>query len=151
MPWRAAYGLDIFAPAAEPYGENWVEQILGTTIKPIYERYQEQIRWLWVTRYANVYHETDAPGGQRLPERFRANGMYRFVAFRLNVSDDVRAELQRWTIELAQAAGCYPESAGLSEYDAVADLGGRHDRKLVGRRVQIADAVPVPLRAAAGS
>jgi len=123
MPWRDSHALHIFAPIEEPYGNNWVEQILGTTVKPLYERYRKDIRWLWVTRYSDRYNEENPPVGCPLPERHRSNGDYRYIIFRASVKDESKESLHAEALQLAKAAGCYTDPGGWLAYDVVADLG----------------------------
>jgi hypothetical protein len=67
MSWRDVQSLNIFAPANRFYKGNWVEQIMGTTIKPIFDQHSDDIRWLWVTRYVNKYDENNPPTGTEIP------------------------------------------------------------------------------------
>lgn len=124
MPWREAYALHIFAPSEPPYNEdNWVEQIFGTTVKPINDIFGDHIKWLWVTRYSGLYNEESPPVNCILPGRYRINGYYRFIVFRLCVDNEIRSQLHDNTILLAEEANCFTYPDGWIEYDIVEDLG----------------------------
>lgn len=86
MHWYNSHSLHIYAPSREPYGKNWVEQLLGEVIKPLLSEYDRSISWLWVTRYAGPYDEAKPPQGVPLPDNFRAAGVYRYIVLRLHVS-----------------------------------------------------------------
>jgi hypothetical protein len=124
MPWYDAQALHIFAPPHEPYGANWVQQILGEVVRPVIAEYPEKVSWLWVTRYSGPYKEDAPPRGYPLPLNFCADGGYRFVVLRLHTPADTRAELQARIIQLAQRAGCFTEPEGWIPYDPIHDLGG---------------------------
>jgi hypothetical protein len=123
MSWRDVQSLNIFAPANQFYQDNWVEQILGTTIKPIYEQYEDDIRWLWVTRYAGKYNEAKPPTGTQIPEEYLLNGHYRYIWFRISILEDTKEQLQDDLLGLANSAGCYIHPNGWMDYDVVNDLG----------------------------
>jgi len=123
MPWNESYALHIFVPTMDPFADNWVEQVLGAVIKPIVDKYQQHISWLWITRYSNIYNADEPPRGYVLPEQFRTNGRYRFVVFRLHSDEDVRDELHQEAILLAEGEQCYPEPNGWLPYDPIEDLG----------------------------
>jgi len=122
MPWRDAHTLHIFVPQHSLYQFNWVEQILGSIVRPLYERFNSQIRWMWVTRYSGPYDSNNPPQGYTLPDNYLVVGRdYRFIAFRLSVEDSVKLEIHRLGLDLAQEAGCYaPEWV---HYDTIGDLG----------------------------
>lgn len=123
MPWRNAHALHIFAPAGEQYDDNWVEQILGSAVKPLCERYEDGIRWLWVTRYSGPYIDDKPPVGCHLADKYILNGSYRFVVFRLSVTDEIRQSLHHRALQLAAHADCYTDPRGWIDYDVVSDLG----------------------------
>lgn len=123
MPWRDAYALNIFVPPNAPFGDNWVEQILGSVIKPVVEQYEDQLRWIWMTRYSGPYAEPDFARGHRLPEEYRSDSWYRFIVFRASVDDSSREELHNQTIQFAGKAGCFTKPSGWEPYDVVEDLG----------------------------
>jgi hypothetical protein len=123
MPWREAHQIQIFAPATDPYRENWVEQILGTTVKPVYEQYPDDIRWMWVTRYVKPYDEEHPPGGSPLPKTFRLGRYCRYIWFRVSVARDSRQEILSRALRLATDAGCHTHPEGWIDFPIVADLG----------------------------
>ena len=126
MPWRDAYALHIYVPNNTPYDpDNWVDQVLGEVIHPIYTEFQEEIRWMWVTRYAKPYDPAAPPSGvpNQLPDRFILNGNYRHVLFRVSVQETVRQRLHQQSLELSTQAGCFIDG-GWSEWDIVASPGG---------------------------
>jgi hypothetical protein len=115
--------LHIYVPLEQPYGDNWVEQVLGEVVRPVYEQFKGEIEWMWITRYSGSYdHNTPPPYGDALPDRYRSNGYYRFVLFRANVSSTTNAAFQRQVIEHAEQAVCFVEP-GWVDYDIVKDLG----------------------------
>ena len=124
MVWSDAQALHIFAPAREPYGANWVEQLLGEIVKPLAAIYQDAITWIWVTRYSDAYTDSKPPRGYPLPAEFHADGRYRFIVLRLHASPERRAQVHASGIEMSRAAGCFPEPDGWIPYDPVHDLGG---------------------------
>lgn len=138
MSWYDAQALHIYAPPDEPFGRNWVEQILGEVVKPIIQKYGEHVPWVWGTRYSNTYKEDDPPRGYPLPDAFHADGRYRFIVLRLHAPPEIRADLHSESIEMAQSAGCFTEPDGWVPYDPVHDLGGdrfiRNDASLEDRR-----------------
>lgn len=123
MPWRNAQALHIFAPLSEPYGDNWVEQILGTIVKPLHQQYADDVGWLWVTRYSRRYTEETPPENCHLPVDFRSNGWYRYVLLRVSAQEDSEENLHERAIQLAREAGCYTDPRGWIDYDVIADLG----------------------------
>lgn len=124
MTWDNAHTLHIFVPPSEPFMQNWVEQILGEVVRPIIADYDEAISWLWITRYSDIYTEDNLPVGVSIPEEFRANGWYRFVALRFHANSDSREVVQTRTIELAQGAGCFTDPRGWIQYNPIEDVGG---------------------------
>lgn len=124
MHWYNSHSLHIYAPSREPYGKNWVEQLLGEVIKPLLSEYDRSISWLWVTRYAGPYDEAKPPQGVPLPDNFRAAGVYRYIVLRLHVSPEARDAVHQTAIRLAQNAGCFIEPRGWFPYEPVEDLGG---------------------------
>jgi len=90
MSWYDAQELCIYAPRDEPFGKNWVEQILGEVVKPIIQKYGEHVPWVWVTRYSDRYKEDHPPPGGPLPHAFHADGRYRHIIFRLHASPEIR-------------------------------------------------------------
>lgn len=127
MPWRNAQALHIFVPSAQPM-ENWVEQILGTVVRPLNEEFNASIGWMWVTRYIQ--------GSDHLPitikEHFLAQPIpnhfllsepysYRYIVFRLSVEGDKRQALHQMALQLTEAAGLY--AVPWVDYDIVGDLG----------------------------
>lgn len=137
MSWDDAQTLHIFAPPTEPFGVNWVEQILGEIVKPILNEYNDDISWLWMTRYAGPYTDENPPVGVSIPQEFHADNRYRFIALRLHVNPDSRQLVLARTIELAQNTGCFPDPRGWIPYDPVEDVGGdrfiRNDANLLER------------------
>ncbi len=121
MNWRNVQALHIFAPDAQPYdANNWVEQIMGTTIKPIFERFGDSISWIWITRYIqpNRPFDYDVPG-----EYLVRRQLYRFIVFRASVTENERDGVQQETIRLARANNLFTDPRGWVDYDVVADLG----------------------------
>jgi len=123
MPWRNAHALQVFAPDDGSYRDNWVVQILGTTAKPLYQQYRDDIRWLWVTRYSGPYSEDNPPVGCRVPEGYLLGGYYRYVLFRASIEGQSEESFYDQAIRLAGEAGCYTDPRGWIDYDIVADLG----------------------------
>src|SRR5690348_16691255 len=123
MPWRDAQALHIFAPPQDPYGENWVEQMLGTIIQPVYQQFSDTIRWMWVTRYAAQYDNNAPPLGYPIPDLFQADGRYRFIVFRISAESQLQQEIQSQAIRRASDSGCFTDPRGWVDYDVVADLG----------------------------
>jgi hypothetical protein len=124
MTWQAPQAIHIFAPPEEPYGDNWVEQILGTVIRPLFLQYQDDLKWLWVTRYGGSYSDAAPPLGYPIPERYHSNGWYRYIVVRFSAQDEVQQSIQNEALRLAQEANCFPDPRGWIDYDIVADLGG---------------------------
>lgn len=124
MSWDNAQALHVFAPPREPYGANWVEQILGDVVRPILARYADSISWVWMTRYADVYVDSQPPLDVALPAEFRADGRFRFLVLRLQINPDDRGAVQTEIIQLARAAGCFTDPRDWIAYDPVADVGG---------------------------
>lgn len=115
--------LYVYVPPEQPYGDNWVEQVLGEVVRPVYERFKTKIDWLWITRYSGPYDRNQAPWhGANLPERYRSKGHYRYVLFRMNTFSQGDDEVHKQAIELSQQAGCYIEQ-GWTDYDMKRDLG----------------------------
>ncbi len=123
MPWRDAQALHIFVPPQEPYGDNWVEQILGTTVLPLYQQFTDDIRWMWVTRYTGLYDEAAPPVECSIPEYFRTDKRYRYIVFRVSARDEVQQEVKTQAIRKATEGGCFADLRGWLDYDVVADLG----------------------------
>lgn len=123
MPWRKADSLYIFAPDREPFGMNWVEQILGAVVRPLQQRYTSDIRWLWATRYVGSYDAKAPPGGYALPQEYHSDGHYRFLLFRMSLTDAWRREAREEGLKLAAQAGCFTNPTGWTEYDVVMNLG----------------------------
>jgi len=123
MTWNELNTLHIFVPSKDPYGKNWVEQVLGTVIKPIVIKYQNHISWLWITRYWNAYNVDKPPRGYALPEQFCIEGKYRYIKFRLHVDADVRDKLHQEVIQLAEREKCFTEPNGWIAYHPIEDLG----------------------------
>lgn len=137
MNWYNAHSLHIYAPSREPFGKNWVEQLLGDVIRPLHSDHECSISWLWVTRYAGPYDELKPPQGVPLPQDFHANEFYRYIVLRLHAAPEVRDSVHQTAIRLAQQAGCFIEPRGWFPYDPVEDLGGdrfiRNDARLQDR------------------
>jgi hypothetical protein len=123
MSWHDAWELHIYAPSEEPYGENWVEQVLGTIVRPLHEQYKDDIRWTWVTRYAGQYNPSAPPYGYELPEQYHANGGYRYILLRVSIKDESKESLHDQAIQLARTAGCFTNPNGWINYDVRGDLG----------------------------
>ena len=123
MPWRDPKAIHIFAPNEEPFENNWVEQILGTTVKPVYQQYKDNIKWFWVTRYIEPYDEIAPPVNFPLPEKYRSDGNRRYIVFRISAHDESEQAIYDLTVQLAREAGCYTDPRGWLDYDVVADLG----------------------------
>lgn len=123
MTWYKSNTLRIFVPAIDPFGDNWVEQILGAVIKPIVDKYLNHISWLWITRYSNPYHVDKSSSGYLLPEQFCVDDCCRFVKFRLHADEIVRAELHQEVMQLAKSELCFPEPNGWILYNPIEDLG----------------------------
>lgn len=138
MPWRDAQALHIYVPTEEPYGSNWVEQVLGEVIRPIFEQHKKGIRWLWVGRYMGPYNEekppppyddgSPPPPGGYIPERYRSDGNYRFVLFRISARRKYKQTLLGQTLHWAKGADCWAYPPGWKEYDVVQNLGIHEDR-----------------------
>lgn len=138
MAWHDAEALHIFAPPRDPYGQNWVEQILGDVLRPLLADHDDDISWLWVTRYAGPYTEDDPPLGISIPQEFHANGGYRYIVLRLHSGAGSKVAVHARTIELAEVAGCFPDPRGWIQYDPVEDVGGdRFIRNDAGRPERI--------------
>ncbi|OGO06397.1 MAG: hypothetical protein A2Y73_04495 [Chloroflexi bacterium RBG_13_56_8] len=123
MTWSNVQAIPIFAPCSEPYGDNWVEQILGTTLKPLHQQFTDSVRWLWATRYSGLYSNENPPVGCALPEEYQSDGRYRYIMVRASAEEAFQKKLQYRSIELASEAGCYTDPRGWVDYDVVADLG----------------------------
>ena len=42
----------IFVPISPPFDtDDWYEQVLGNIINPLLQKYEQQMNWLWFTRY----------------------------------------------------------------------------------------------------
>jgi hypothetical protein len=121
MPWRDAQQIQIFAPPVEPYLINWVEQILGTTVRPIYKQYSDDIRWLWVTRYCRPYDKENPPGGSPLPQSYCSDDCCRYIWFRVSVRQETKDELRNQVLRYAADSGCHTHPSGWVEYHPVAD------------------------------
>lgn len=127
MPWRNAQALHIFVPATQPM-DNWVEQILGTVIRPLHEEFDTSIRWIWVTRYIQNLEQLpdsvkDHFSIQAVPDRFLLPGpySYRYIVFRVSVEEDKKQTLYQRALQLVEAAGFYV--VPWVDYDIVRDLG----------------------------
>jgi hypothetical protein len=114
----------MFAPPTAPYRSNWVEQILGSVLRPLVDEYHDAISWLWVTRYAGTYVEANPPRGYPLPPEFRSDGFYRYALLRLHADTSRRERVHMAALQLALQAGCYTPPDGWIPYDPVHDLGG---------------------------
>lgn len=117
------YALHIFVPSNEVFGGNWVEQILGTTVKPLLNEFNDLIDWVWVTRYRGEYDPASPPMGLEVPEQYLLNGFYRYVVFRLNSAPDSRDQIHDRAIQLSEDAGCLVNPRQWNPYDFVGDLG----------------------------
>jgi hypothetical protein len=119
MSWTDAYGIPIVPSGAQAH-ENWVEQLLGTIIKPLVSEFQTGLRWLWVTRYV---HSEPPPGITLVPSELLYDGMHRYIMFRCSVKESIRAAPQARTIQHVTSSGAYAVPGGWSAYDVVGDLG----------------------------
>lgn len=118
-----AYTLHIFAPYEKMYGDsNWVEQILGSIVRPLYQEHGKDIKWLWITRYVEPQN---ANKDVAYPDNATSlnNGYYRYVAFRISVEDEQKQIVLDRAIELAQNSGCFTDPRGWLDYDVISDLG----------------------------
>lgn len=127
MPWRNSQALHIFVPTEQPM-ENWVEQILGTVVRPLNEEFGSSIRWMWVTRYIQDYVRLPGQiksyfGHDPIPDHYLIQGPnpYRYIVFRLSVEEEKRQELHQMALDLTEAAGLYV--VPWADYDVVGDLG----------------------------
>lgn len=160
MPWRDAYGLHIFAPSGQSH-ENWVEQILGSVIRPAYQEFGEQIQWMWVTRYIEPleFARRDAIGEycqkNPIPSNYvtHHNGTpyCRYAVFRLSVDSVSKSQIQQECLALAEKAGFWV--VPWTKYDMVADLGsdrfiypGAADLEREGRAFLVARFVDATVR-----
>ncbi|MDX1935036.1 MAG: hypothetical protein SFU56_20755 [Capsulimonadales bacterium] len=115
--------IHIAAPVSPLYQENWVEQILGSVVKPIYDEFGAAIKWMWVTRYSNRYSAEAPPLGYPFPDDCVSDGNYRFVVWRVSASPSVELKIQESATRLITNAGCHPDPKGWHPYDIVGDLG----------------------------
>lgn len=115
----------IFVPITYTLG-NWVEQLLGTLIKPIQAEFGDRLRWMWVTRYgeeaqsAFIATTSEEMLGQPIPDNFIFDGMTRRIIFRAGCDDTTINLVHLRLIELAQTNGLHLRTVN---YDVVADLG----------------------------
>ncbi len=117
MPWRNATQLHIFVPTDHPYGyDNWVEQLLGSVLRPLFDDYGEALLWVFLTR-----HITARGMGDDVPERYFHGGMCRYVTLRISVAEDQRVEIMGLLTMLATGANCYITIP--KRYDVLAELG----------------------------
>ena len=124
MPWYNAQALHIFAPSRDPFGQYWVEQILGEVLRPVLADYDNVISWVWVTRYSGKYTDNDPPLGIAVPQEFHTNGWFRYIVLRLHANSGLRESVHSRTVELAQACGCFTDPRGWIQYDPIKDVGG---------------------------
>lgn len=129
MPWRDAQALHIFAPIEQP-DENWVEQILGTVIRPMLLKYERHVRWLWVTRYIEpldfALRDDIGEYAQKnpIPDNYvnHTNGdRCRYIVFRLSAEAHIRDALHSECEELANQEGYFV--VPWVDFDAVGGLG----------------------------
>lgn len=124
MSWQGGHTLHTFAPFAPTFGtDNWVYQILGSIVLPIYRRYKEEINWIWVTRYIepkdsnpNVSYPDNSPF-------VNSERLCRYVALRMSVRENLEQIVLNEALELARIANCHTDARGWLPYDVVSDLG----------------------------
>lgn len=119
MSWLNAYTLHVFVNNS--VDENWVEQVLGNIVRPIYEQFSEQINWMWATRYSDIYNPHSPPIGETLGNEYVRSSYYRFVAFRISVNAEYRQRVHDTALNLVKAEGYF--ASKWVDYDVVADLG----------------------------
>lgn len=117
------FALNIFAPNQENYGGNWVEQILGEVIRPIFLNYENNINWIWITRYRNIYDENSPPLGRPVPLDYIGNNMFRYIILRLSLDEASQEEIHNSLIDLLEDSHCICIPNEWSPYDVVNYLG----------------------------
>jgi len=114
MAWQDARALHVFVPADQHHA-NWVEQILGTVVRPLDDDFGDSIRWLWVTRYAEPievarrddvgkYTKNHPIPNTHVTEEQTVRYIT-FRVFRLSAEQEVKQEIEKKAVELAQDAG----------------------------------------------
>lgn len=121
MTWQDPHTLHIFLPDTETINPNWVEQVLGNVVLPVVKKFDEHIRWLWITRYSDQYDANSPPQETILPQEFCASGSYCFVAFRLCARDEVKSEVHQMALSLVKQYGYY--ATEWVERKIISDLG----------------------------
>jgi hypothetical protein len=114
--------LRIFAPPEQPYGnENWVEQILGSIIRPIHDEFETHIHWMWVNRYTASVEILDSQIKTLIPDHFLRDNWYRYVLFRLSIENPIQDTLHKRVMEHVQSTRCF--ASPWEDYDIVSHLG----------------------------
>jgi len=127
-----ALNVHLHPPVSPPYnGNNWVEQILGDIVKPLYEKYESHLDWLWITRYSGTYPDRfvwdysvppEYLGGIQTSEG-QPSQWFRFVAFRASVLNEVSAEFQTHSEQLFSEAKFFLNPGGWAKFPVVEGLG----------------------------
>lgn len=125
MSWENAQLIRICAPPLADRGNNWVEHILGSIVKPLLSEFGGAIRRVGMLRYDGEYEHENPEGIPKLPERYRDDDQYRFIWLRISTEDTIREAVNQQCVQLIEQAGCH-SPAGWQDYDLVSDLGKDH-------------------------
>lgn len=140
---RVVNAYHIFAPVH--WRENWVEQILGEVIAPVWEVRRGSLDWVWVTRYVEPLESTllatTPPDETRgIPDDFvDSQRLTRRVIFR--AAGDNAAVVRKGLLGLSEKTGCHVR---ITLWDIVEDLGSDRfiqSNATIEQRMQRADLV----------
>lgn len=98
---------------------NYMEQVLGTVVRPAYEQHQAAIEWIWLGRDDDLF-------GNRaltydLPNEFNNNGICSFIDVRVHMDDaDTLAAFETAISDVVGATDYLARD--WEAYDAFADL-----------------------------
>ncbi len=115
----------IFVPNASPYdGNDWYEQVLGEIVRPLLQKYEQELNWLWFTRYV-----LELGGGDdkdcdisKLTSDYLVNNVHRSVRLRVSIHDNYQNIVETNGQSLIQKAKCF--ISDWRPYDIINDLGG---------------------------